>query len=380
MVLSAAVLALFLASAGGPAAAPRANAAFDDLSRRAALARDGGRLDEALALYADALRLRPGWEAGWWSVGTILYDQDRFAEARDAFRKVVPLAPGKAPVRALLGLCEFQTREYESSLPDLSKALALGIDDDEQIGPVVRYHVAILLSRSGQFELGFATLRRLARHKHDSDNVIVAFGISVLRLPLLPSELPAEQRDEVLLAGRAAYDWAARHNQAARAGFELLISRYPQLPNAHYVFGTFLLDESPDAALAEFGKELELSSTHVPSLLQIALERIKRGEFALGRPFAEKAARLAPGNFIARNVLGRILLETDDVAGAIEQLEAGVKLAPGSAEMHFALARAYSKADRADEAARERATFKRLEDERLKSGEAATAGKPDPEE
>jgi tetratricopeptide (TPR) repeat protein len=379
MTLSVAILVLGLAPAGTPAAAPRADATFDDLSHQASLARDGGRLDEALALYSRALHLRPAWESGWWSVGTILYDQDRYADARDAFRKLVALQPGAAPSRAFLGLCEFQTREYDSSLEDLRKALALGVDSDPQIGAVARYHAGILLARSEQFELAFETLRRLARQKHDSENVILAFGISVLRRAVLPSELPAEQRDEVLLAGRAAYNWAGRHNQAARAGFDALITRYPRLPDAHYIFGTFLLDEDSDAALAEFGKALELSPNHVPSLLQISLERIKRGQFALGRPFAEKAVELAPKNFVARNVFGRILLETDDVAEAIKQLEAGIAIAPGSAEMHFALARAYARADRANEASRERAIFKKLEDERLKAAQAAADLEAEPE-
>jgi tetratricopeptide (TPR) repeat protein len=379
MVLLVVFLALALAAPGESAIGRQSGATFDDLAHRAALARDGGRLDEALALYRQALRLRPGWATGWWYVGTILYDQDRYADARDTLRKLVALEPDKAPASALLGLCEFQTGEYDLSLGDLRKALALGIDDDAQIGAVTRYHAAILLSRSGEFEISFETLRRLARQNHDSENVVVAFGIAVLRKPVLPADLPADEREAVLVAGRAAYNWAARRNPAARAGFEALIVRYPKLPNVHYVFGTFLLDQDADAALEEFGKELERSSTHVPSLLQISLERIKRGQFAVGRPFAERAVSLAPNNFVARNVLGRILLEMDDVAGAIEQLEAGVRLAPGSAETHFALARAYARADRASDASRERATFKKLEAERLKAAASVAPADAEPE-
>ena len=37
-------------------------------------ARDAGRLDDAAALYAQALRLRPGWVEGRWAMGTILYE------------------------------------------------------------------------------------------------------------------------------------------------------------------------------------------------------------------------------------------------------------------------------------------------------------------
>jgi Flp pilus assembly protein TadD len=61
-------------------------------------------------------------------------------------------------------------------------------------------------------------------------------------------------------------------------------------------------------------------------------------------------------------VLGRILLNRDDVEGAIKNLEEGARLAPLSREMHFELARAYARAGRKDDAARERETFRKLDE------------------
>jgi predicted Zn-dependent protease len=58
-----------------------------------------------------------------------------------------------------------------------------------------------------------------------------------------------------------------------------------------------------------------------------------------------------------------VLLELGQVDRSIKELEAGVKIAPSSPEMHFALARAYTRAGRKEEAARERETFKKLQDE-----------------
>jgi len=121
------------------------------------------------------------------------------------------------------------------------------------------------------------------------------------------------------------------------------------------------LRDSPDAALEEFRRELELSPKHVPSMLQIAFEYLKRNEHTAGLPFAEQASQLDPNSFPARNALGRILLELGQIERAIKELETGVKLAPDSPEMHFALARAYSRAGRKAEAAKERAEFMRLD-------------------
>src|SRR5262245_31582474 len=94
---------------------PQANAALSPqaagIVKRADQAREAGQLDEALELYQKALQLQPKWSEGWWDVGTILYERDRYAEARDAFRNLVALSPKRAPAWGMLGLCEFQTRD-----------------------------------------------------------------------------------------------------------------------------------------------------------------------------------------------------------------------------------------------------------------------------
>ena len=343
-------------------------AEFNDLSKRADQAREADRLDEALTLYGQALKIRPSWIEGWWYVSTILYERDRYAEARDAFRTLLSILPQKgpdssllAPSTAMLGLCEFQTKEYDRAIVDLEHARLLGLSGQQQLISVVRYHAAILLTRFEQFELGFDALREFAREGNESPSVIEAFGLNVLRMPFLPSETPPDRREIVMMAGRAAYYMSVRKQVESRKVFDDLLARYPETPGVHYAFGVFLLNQEPDSALEEFQHELKLSPNHVPSLLQIAFEYIKRSEYAAGLPFAEKSVQLAPNMFPARNALGRILLETGDVPRATKELEEGVKLAPESPEMHFALARAYARAGRKEDAARERALFTKLD-------------------
>ena len=89
--------------------------------------------------------------------------------------------------------------------------------------------------------------------------------------------------------------------------------------------------------------------------------------------------RLAPQNFAARNALGRVLVEKGNLSRGIAELEAGVKIAPDSPEMHFALARAYSQAGRTAEAEKARTEFRRLMEQRKASRspvESMTAAQP----
>jgi Flp pilus assembly protein TadD len=61
---------------------------------------------------------------------------------------------------------------------------------------------------------------------------------------------------------------------------------------------------------------------------------------------------------------------------AIKELETGVKQAPDSPEMRFALARAYAKAGRSDDARREREIFLQLDKQmrEFREGKQSTGG------
>ena len=61
---------------------------FASLSRQAQAARDTNQLDKAMELYKRALKLRPAWEEGLWSLGSIAYDLDRYPDCASAFRSL----------------------------------------------------------------------------------------------------------------------------------------------------------------------------------------------------------------------------------------------------------------------------------------------------
>ena len=340
-----------------------ANADFDDLVKRADEARLSERFDEAIELYGKALQSRPKWPDGWWYVGAIFYERDSYQQGRDAFRNLVALEPNRGEAWAMLGLCQFQTGEYERAVVSLQRGRSIGLTGNKELESVVRYHTALLYIRFEQFEIAYDILREFMQIGNESPKVVEAFGLTMLRMPFLPKETPADKREQVLLAGKAGFNMAARRFDQARAAFDLLLARYPNEPNVHYAFGVFMMGQDADASLKEFKRELEISPSHFPAMVQMAFEYLKRDQFNEGLPLAEKAVQLAPKMYAARNVLGRILLELGQVARSIAELEEGVRLAPASPEMHFALARAYTRAGRKDEAARERETFKKLQDE-----------------
>ncbi|MEN3332616.1 MAG: hypothetical protein V7641_1981 [Blastocatellia bacterium] len=360
--------------AKAPTAQQRAE--FNKLAKQADAAREAGRLEDAIRLYNQALQMNPKWAEGWWYLGSIFYDRDRYSEAREALKLLLYLQRENGPAWTLLGLCEFQLRNYKEALADILQGKQLGLGGNKEFVSVARYHGSILLTRNGQFEIAFEELRPFSREGNESLSVIEAFGINILRLPLLPAELPPDKRELVLLAGRAAWHQSARHPQEADRAYKELLARYPQAPNANYAYGVFQLIDTPDAALDSFRRELQVKPDNVPAMLQIAFEYIKRNDYEQALPFAQKSVDIAPEFFATHNALGRVLLEMGKIPEAIKELETGVKQAPDSPEMRFALARAYAKAGRSDDARREREIFLQLDKQmrELREGTQSTGG------
>ena len=225
---------------------------------------------------------------------------------------------------------------------------------------MVRYHTGILLTRFGEFEAANQVLTELAAEGQESAQTIAAFGLNLLRMPMLPSEVPAEAQSRVQLAGEAGVAMASRQAAKARALVEQLAARYPTTPHVHYVWGVLLLAEEPPRALELFRKELALSPQHVPARLQLAFELVKQGEVEAARPYAEDAVRIAPRDFAPHLALGQVHLGAGDTTRAVAEIEEATRLAPGSAQAHYLLSVAYARAGRTAEAERARQAFTRL--------------------
>jgi tetratricopeptide (TPR) repeat protein len=331
------------------------------IQKQAETARQENRVDDAIALYKKGVTIKPSWDEGWWSLGTLNYGLDHFDVARDAFRHLTVIKPDAGMPWAMLGLCEFETRQYPQSLDHLRHGVGLGIGQEQSIQDAANFHLALLLTREQEYEEAMKILALFAQRNLNDASYIEAMGIAALRKPLLPTELPPTDRLLVMDVGRVMYDATALRTTEAAAEFKILVDKYPDTPNIHYLYGSFLMFSDADGGLAEMKKELRVSPAHVPALVTIASEYIQRKEFKTGLPYAEKAVELEPQSFPAHTVLGRIFVEGDvDSERGVKELEEARKLAPNSPQVRIALATAYGKVGRKEDAARERQEFLKL--------------------
>ena len=243
------------------------------------------RWDDAIALYAKAVKLRPDFVEGHWYQGTAYYTLEKFPECRDAFRRVTRLSPKNGGAFAFLGLCEFGLKDYDRALQHLLQSRILGVGDKD-LGGVASYHAAIIMTRIEQYEQALQTLGEFASAGNDSPRVIEAMGIATLRMAMLPNEVPPDRREMVLMAGRGSYMMATRQTAAAGTAFQAIVERYPETPNVHYAYGVFLLIEQPDKAIEQFKRELdapaESCGVAAADRLRVSEGEERRGGAALG--------------------------------------------------------------------------------------------------
>ncbi len=349
-------------------ARPDAGAAvgFDAAARRAAGARDAGEVDEAIRWYRKATALRPGWDEGWWYVGALSYDRRHPNEATEAFARFVALKPDSGPGWAMRGLAEFDAGRYEPARQHLARGLRLGSVGNLEVRNSVYHALALLHIRDGRFELAVEPLTTLARTQPESPSLVVACGLVLLREPYLPSEIPAEKRELVEAAGRAAYS-AMGGKPEARERFEDALQRFPHTKGLHYGYGGYLRQQGADqsrAAIEQFEKEIKIDPRAVYPRLEIAFELMKQGEHAAAVPYAREAVQLAPALFVPHFALGRALVGAGQLEPGIAAFEKAVSLAPDVPEARAALARAYVQAGRPADAERQKAAFQRLQAER----------------
>lgn len=381
MVLKQILIALV--TFAGPLAwaqhAPSPQKDFNRAAAQAEQARNANRIEEAIALYRQAVTLRPAWAEGWWYLGTLLYDRDAFADAATALNQAATLSPNVGTAWVMLGLCEFKLGRHRDALEHIQRGRRLGVSDAPQFRNVMLYHEGILLLGKGDFERAQETLGLLSEEGVENEELTDALGLCVLRLrfsDLLAGD--AAKRELIRRAGRAEQMAAQKKFDEALGLYERLAADFPQTPNVHYAYGRFLLvTHSDERAVAAFQREIRNSPNHLLARLLVADTRLRRREFGDGLAYAEEAVKLSPRLPLARYLLGSLLLGTGQTVRAINELELAARLMPDEPKIFYSLSQAYGRAGRGEDAKRTLAAFARLKKQQEEAGGNVPAAQPE---
>lgn len=338
------------------ASAVHGTGSFDQLAHAAKDARDENRDDSAIEIYRRALKLKPEWDEGLWYLGTLLYEKENYFEACTVLRSFLTRNPRNGNGWALLGLSEFETHEYTQALADLQRSKVLGFGDNQEMNGTVSYITAILLTRSGKFGESLTLLDARVASGEDTSPLVESIGLAALHMPFLPTELPADRREMVQLAGAGVLAVQTQRYGDADKLFGDLEAAYPNQPQVHFLIGAYFLGAGarPDDGFKEMKREIEISPSDVPARIRLAEEYIKRQDINQGISFAREALKLAPNDPSAHMVLGEGLLLKGESVSGIRELETARNSLPEEERVRWDLVRAYTAAGRAEDASREK--------------------------
>jgi tetratricopeptide (TPR) repeat protein len=299
-----------------------------------------------------------------WQRALQLFSTQQYAQAIPALEGAIAQQPTFGTAWAMLGLAEFQQKDYDNALLHLQKGAALGLGGSPESVRIARYRLALLLIRSGQFDEATPLLMPEAEGNPVAQQIQFALGLALLHKNLLPEDVPVPDRSLVQSAGEISF---LLHNSKYDAAFpklQQLIHLHPITPMLHYVYGISLSSFSRyDEALTQFTEESRISPNSELPYVQRAFVELQLRHPAVALASSQRAVQLAPHSVEARYVLGRSLLDSAKYADAARELEAAAQINPGSPEIHFNLAKAYAKLNRPEDAAHERAQFAQLNGE-----------------
>jgi tetratricopeptide (TPR) repeat protein len=265
---------------------------------------------------------------------------------------------------AILGLCEFELKDFDNALIHLDRGSKLGLSAGSESLFLAKYTLGILLVHAGEFDRAADILSSaIGASGPLAQKVEFALGLALLRKPEFPDAVNPSQTDLISDAGRIEALLYQSQYDKAFPQLKLLINRYPAVPFLHYAYGTaFIALSQFDQAAAQMEAERSLSPSSELPCVRLASIALREHDSAAAITWSQQALQLAPNSVDAHYLLGRASLENGDVPSAIRELEIAAKLSPASPEVHFNLAKAYARAKMTEKAQQERDIFSRLND------------------
>jgi tetratricopeptide (TPR) repeat protein len=335
------------------------DAQFAALVQQAQKAKAIGDIETAIRLDQQAVALRRDWDDGRWELAMVCYTAKRFSDSASVLREFVVRKPQDGTAWAVLGLSEFEMKDYDNALIHLRRGKKLGFGGSAESLDLANYRLGLLLNRSREFDYAATILG--AQSKTLDKQAKLALGLAFLRIALLPEQLSLEQQDLAQHVGDIAALLQNSRYDKALPDLKALLQKNPAAAFLHYAYAGALESLSQyDEAEAQFLEETKLSPTSSLPYVHLARISLRTHHLDKALQYASHAVELAPQAYPPHYVLGRSYLELDQVDFATRELETAKRLEPQSPEVRFSLAKAYSKQNQPEKERLELEAFDKL--------------------
>ena len=203
---------------------------------------------------------------------------------------------------------------------------------------------------------------------------------SLALVRVAPSSYQARQLNAESLEAQGRWDDAANEYRA-------ILKQYPKLAGIHFRIGRCILSKEETSttsadAKKEFEAELKIDPNNAGAEYILGELAQHASDWGGAIEHFGRAAKLSPGFAEAQLGLGMALIATNKFDQAVAPLEAYTKIQPGNPAGHYQLMMAYSRTGRKEDAAREaalqRQTAEKLEQEKQRNREVEPSQPPTP--
>jgi len=278
-----------------------------------------GRVDEAIAEYQKALEINPNVAETHYNLGNTLLQKGRVDEAIVECQKALEINPNYADAHAYLGSALLQKGHVDAAIAEYQKAM--------EINP--NYAGA-------HYNLGNALLQ-----KGQVDEAIAEYEKALEINPNYP-EAHANLGSALLQKG---------HVDEAIVQYQKALEINPNYAEAHYNLGNVLVQKGQvDAAIAHYQKALEINPNYAEAHANLGSALLLKGHVDEAMAHYQKALEINPNVAETHYNLGNAFLQKGQVDEAIAEYQKALEINPNYAEAHTNLGNALLQKGRVDEA------------------------------
>lgn len=172
-----------------------------------------GNLQEALARFADAARLKPGWGMAWFFEGVALLKLDRFAEALECFRQAERRGHTTALLAEIKGDAHYNLGQYAEARASYEVALRR-----ERGNPLFESKLGLAVVRDGQVEKGLRLIEHAVLSKPGIGELHDRLMLTLVWLDRVDEAAAIAQNKLVALERPVAHDFLRAASLWARLG------------------------------------------------------------------------------------------------------------------------------------------------------------------
>ncbi|HEV2418566.1 MAG TPA: tetratricopeptide repeat protein [Terriglobia bacterium] len=318
--------------------------------------------------FRDILRIDPTNASAHANLGEIAFAEKDYAQASQEFRAALKLQPSLWNAEALLGMSEFLRGNHAQAQPLLEASF--NHLDDARLKSEVGLDIITLCYQSNNLDPCVDVLRALLQIRPVApETLYTAYrlysDLAARSLSHLVQTAPdSAEVHEVLAQSLASHD----DFPGAIAQYCKALEIAPDVPGIHFELGRMILANSQTpAALQEAEQQFDLCLKGDPANAN-SLYMLGEIKWLQSKPedalkYYLRSLKIQPNSVDARIAAGKTLTALGRPTEALTQLVEAVRLDPRNEVAHYRLAQAYRKLDRASDADREEAAFRRLRDE-----------------